>query len=215
MRPVLDPADLSPERKQFRLEAVSLCAALALVSVLLAVPPSFGQSSAIWTEVDAVSHVWELDDGSGSRAYMALPQPSRVFGPGSGAAWGGRIEADSTLSDWFTVEYQGRTADGIRLVVRKGRATASQVRSFSTKNRECSAPDGPVPPAVCRARAIMWGLLDGGGAFAGQGTAVLLRVPPFRLALKLGGAGSTPSPDLVLVLEESQSSGVSVILRNP
>jgi hypothetical protein len=61
----------------------------------------------------------------------------------------------------------------------------------------------------------MWGLLDGGGAFGGQGTAMLLRVPPFRLSLKLGAAGSMPSPDLDLVFEESPSSGVSVILRRP
>ena len=215
MRPALDAGGLPPERKQYHQEAVNLRAALALSSILLAVQPSFGQSPGVWTEGDVVSHVWELDNGGGSRAYMALPQPSRVFGPGSGAAWGGRIEADSTLSDWFSVEYQGRTADGIRLVVREGRATASQLRSFSTKNRECSLADSPVPPAVCRARAIMWGLLDGGGAFGGQGTAVLLRVPPFRLALKLGGAGSTPSPVLVLVFEESPSSGVSVMLRHP
>jgi hypothetical protein len=61
----------------------------------------------------------------------------------------------------------------------------------------------------------MWGLLDGGGAFGGQGTTVLLKVPPFQLPLKLEGAGPTPSPYLVLVFEESLPSGVSFMLRHP
>lgn len=215
MIPALDAGGIPPARKHYRHKAGSLRAALALSSILLAFQPVLGQPSADWTEVDAVGHVWALDDGSGSQAYMALPQPSKVLGPGGGAAWGGRIAAGSILLNWFTVEYQGRAEDGIRVVVRKGRATPSQVDAFSTKNRECSAAAAPVSPAVCRARAIIWGLLDGGGAFTGQGTAVLMRAPPFRLALNLGGAGSTPSPDLVLVFEELKSSGVSVMLRHP
>src|SRR4051794_31079098 len=108
-----------------------LMAALVIVAIAGDVPsaqPPRGE----WVEVDAKNNVWQIDQRDGSQDFICLPTPARLTGPGNGAAWGGRIETDGTLSEWFTVEYQGHVGDGVRVVLRLGRASPAQVQSFRT-----------------------------------------------------------------------------------
>lgn len=72
-------------------------------------------STAAWTEVDAPNDVWQRGLEDGAQEFIALPHPPYVMTrtAGQGAAWGGRIEHDRTLSNWFTLQYMGLSTRGV------------------------------------------------------------------------------------------------------
>ena len=76
-------------------------------------------STAAWTEVDAPNDVWQRGLEDGAQEFIALPHPPYVMTrtAGQGAAWGGRIEHDRTLSNWFTLQYMGLSTRGVEVVM--------------------------------------------------------------------------------------------------
>ena len=82
-------------------------------------------STAAWTEVDAPNDVWQRGLEDGTQEFIALPHPPYAMTQtaGLGAAWGGRIEHDDTLSNWFTLQYMGLTTRGVEVVMRRGVAS--------------------------------------------------------------------------------------------
>ena len=161
-------------------------------------------STAAWTEVDAPNDVWQRVLEDGTQEFIALPHPPYVVTQtaGLGAAWGGRIEHDGTLSDWFTLQYMGLTARGVEVAMRRGVASEGSRRSFRNADQACSRPELP----VCRAHAIILALLEGDGAYNGPGTRTVLSNRPFSIALRVSDQGaSTSSPDLTLTFDDARA----------
>ena len=181
-------------------------------------------STLSWTEIDAPNDVWGRDLEGGTQEFIALPHPPSVFSGGQGAAWGGRIERDGTLSYWFTVQYVGRTALGVEVVLRRGVAMERSKRSFRNADQACSRPELPALAALerlrqgsaCRARAIMLALLDGDGAFVGPGTRTVLSNRPFSFGLRVVDSRvPTSAPDLTLTFEDAPPTAFRLRLTRP
>src|SRR5260221_1217172 len=111
---------------------VGRIALIAIVLPMLTVPRAPIQSSqSSWSEADRLNNVWQLDLQDGSHEFIALPHPPTVFSVGMGAAWGGHIvEPSGALSRWFTLQYAGRTAVGVEVVLRQGPANERSRSSF-------------------------------------------------------------------------------------
>ncbi len=178
--------------------------AVLLLSLLIGRQTPAPPPTASWTQTDPSNDVWQRDLADGTREFIALPHPPSVVKqtPGLGAAWGGRIERDGTLSNWFTLQFMGQTARGVEVALRRGLASEQSRRSFRNAEQACSRPELP----VCHAHAIMWALLDGDGAFQGAGTRTVLSNPPFSIGLSVTDGGVRASaPDLTLTFEDGPS----------
>jgi len=161
-----------------------------------------------WTVVDHENDVWQRDLEDGSHEFISLPHPPYVLTAtsGLGAAWGGRIDHDGTIADWFTLQYMGLTNRGIEVAMRRGVASERSRHAFQGADHAC-LPSGL---SVCRARAIMWALLDGDGPYDGPGTRTVLSNRPFSIGLSVSGEVDRPvRPDLILTFDDARTSSLS------
>ena len=188
----MEPCDRCQRRGKVCRDNMRRLSVMLILLVLIGRLTRGQPSTAAWTEVDAPNDVWQRGLEDGAQEFIALPHPPYVMTrtAGQGAAWGGRIEHDRTLSNWFTLQYMGLSTRGVEVVMRRGVASERTRRSFRNADPACSRPELP----VCRAHAIMWGLLDGdGAAYAGPGTRTVLSNRPFSIALRVSDQGASPS----------------------
>src|SRR5438132_7248529 len=183
---------------------VGRIALIAIVLAILTVPLAPIQSSqSSWIEADRPNNAWQLDLQDGSQELIALPHPPKVFSVGMGAAWGGHIEPGGDFSRWFTLQYAGRTADGVEVVLRQGPANERSRSSFRNTDKGCARPEQAVNKPVCRAQGIMYALLEGGDAFGGPGMRTMLPNAPYTIPLRIADPPTlTQAPALMLRFED-------------